>query len=173
MFSFDIKSLFTRVPIQEAPQVIEERLREDETLDDRTLKSPSTICNLTELCMRSTYFEFDERLYEQIEGAPIGSPLSPVLADLYMESFETAAIESASQPPSLWLRYVDDTFVIWPHGQHNLDNFLSHLNSRAPSIEFTMEVEKDGELPFLDVLVRRQHNGLATSVYRKPTHTDR
>ena len=56
MVSFDVKSLFTRVPIQEALQVIEERLREDVTLDDRTLMSPSTICNLTELCMRSTYF---------------------------------------------------------------------------------------------------------------------
>ena len=102
----------------------------------------------------------------------MGSPLSPVLADLYMESFETMAIEKAVQPPSLWLRYVDDTFVIWPHGRDTLNDFLSHLNSLAPSIQFTMEIEEGGKLPFLDVLVQRGCDGLTTSVYRKPTHTD-
>ena len=84
------------------------------------------ICNVIELCMRSTYFEFEDCFYEQVDGAPMSSP---VLADLYMESFETTAIETAVQPPSLWLRYVDDTFVIWPHGRDFLDDFLSHLNS--------------------------------------------
>ena len=83
MVSFDTNSLFTRVPIQEA---LEKRLLEDETLDKQTLMSPSTICNLTEICMRSTYFEFDECLYEHIEGAPMGSPLSSVLADQCVES---------------------------------------------------------------------------------------
>ena len=174
MVSFDVKSLFTRVPVQEALHVIEERLAEDETLDERTQTSPTTIRRLTELCMSSTYFEFEENLYEQVDGAPIGSPLSPVLADLYMESFETMAIvEKADQPPSLWLRYVDDTFVIWPHGRDRLNDFLSHLNSLAPSIQFTMEIEEGGKLPFLDVLVQRGCDGLTTSVYRKPTHTDR
>ena len=178
MVSFDVKSLFTRVPIQEALQVIEKRLVEDDTLEDRILMTPNTICHLTELCMKSTYFAFEDNLYEQIEGAPMGSPLSPVIADLYMEHFETMymehfetmAIETAQQRPSLWLRYVDDTFVIWPHGRDSLEDFLSHINSLRPSIEFTME---DGRLPFLDVLVHKEGQQLTTTVYRKPTHTDR
>ena len=82
-------------------------------------------------------------------------------------------ISTAKHKPSLWLRYVDDTFVIWSHGKKTLDEFLLHLNSQRSSIEFTMEMEKDGTLPFLDVLVRRGHHGLTTTVYRKPTHTDR
>ena len=85
MVSFDVRSLFTKVPIQEALQVIEEKLQDDTSLDDRTMMSPSTICHLTELCMKSTYFKFEDQLYEQTEGAPMGSPLSPVIADLYME----------------------------------------------------------------------------------------
>ena len=42
----------------------------------------------------------------------MGSPLSPVLANLYMEFFEEMAIDTATHKPTLWIRYVDDTFVI-------------------------------------------------------------
>ena len=74
----------------------------------------------------STYFEFEDEQTE--EGAPMGSPLSPVLADLYTQSIEEMAIEAADRKPSLWKRYVDGTFVIWPHGRETLDEILAHIN---------------------------------------------
>jgi hypothetical protein len=92
------------------------KLLEDESLEERTVMTPSTICHLTNLCLTSTYFAFGEHLYEQIKGAPMGSPLSPVLADICMEFFETMAIEKADLKFTLWCLYVDDTFVVWPHG---------------------------------------------------------
>ena len=97
----------------------------------------------------------------------------PVIADIYMEYFKDMAIETSKYKPSLWLRYVDDTFVIWKHGKVRLDEFLSHLNSCRDSISFTMDFEVDGSTPFLDVRVTRKGNRLQTSVYRKPAHTDR
>lgn len=105
----------------------------------------------------------------------MGSPLSPILANLYMEFFEETALKSTETVPSLWLRYVDDTFVIWPHGEDTLPGFLKHLNSIQSSIQFTMEKESGGSLSFLDVLVTRdQRQGkFRTTVYRKPTHTER
>lgn len=138
------------------------------------MMSPPTICHLVELCLSSTYFQFQSNLYEQVEGAPMGSPLSPVLADIYMEHFEQLVHVSSPHLPSLWLRYVDDTFVIWGHGEKLLKDFLLHINSLRPSIQFTMELEQDGRLPFLDVLVIRSTDSVAcsTSIYRKPTHTD-
>ncbi|XP_060519135.1 uncharacterized protein LOC132697596 [Cylas formicarius] len=63
--------------------------------------------------------------------------------------------------------------MIWKHGMDKLNNFLQHLNSQHPSIQFTMETENDQQLAFLDVLVRKRGNKLGHTVYRKPTHTDR
>ncbi len=74
--------------------------------------------------------------------------------------------------PLVWLRYVDDTLVVWQHGKQELYKFLDHLNSRHSAIQFTMELESNGNLPFLDVLVQKSDNNLNFSVYRKPTHTD-
>lgn len=68
---------------------------------------------------------------------------------------------------------MDDTFVVWPHGLDNLSVFHSHLDQQHPSIKFTVEQEQDGQLPFLDVLVMKVEGRLVTSVYRKPTHTER
>ena len=52
--------------------------------------------------------------------------------------------------------------------------FHDYLNTISTSIKFTKELEKSGQLAFLDVSVQQMEDGsLATSVYRKPTHTDR
>ena len=83
----------------------------------------------------------------------MGSPLSSIIANLFMEHIEEKAITTAPFKPSLWIRYVDDTFVIWPHGPAPLKRFHKHLNQQCPSIQFTMETKDDGKIPFLDVLI--------------------
>lgn len=104
----------------------------------------------------------------------MGSPLSPVIANLFMEDLETKALETATSRPKLWLRYVDDTFVIWQHGREELDRFLEHLNNMHPRIKFTMEVEEQQKLPFLDVLVyKKTNNTLGHTLFQKKTHTNR
>lgn len=104
----------------------------------------------------------------------MGSPLSPVLANIFMEDFETSAINSTINKPSTWLRYVDDIFVIWPHGEEQLNKLLEHLNNIHENINFTMEKEINNEIPFLDILITKKQNGdIAHTVYRKKTHTNR
>jgi hypothetical protein len=90
-----------------------------------------------------------------------------------MDPFEKLVLDSAQHRRSRWLRCVDDTFVVWPHGSQRLQNFPSHLNSLRPSIQFTLEIESDSAIAFLDVVVIREETILATNVYRKPTHTGR
>ncbi|KFD47209.1 hypothetical protein M513_11916 [Trichuris suis] len=104
----------------------------------------------------------------------MGSPLSPVLAEVFMEHLEEKAFTSisTSDAPIFFKRYVDDIFAITTVGKE--ETFLEHLNSLYPTkIKLTMEKEVDNKLPFLDVLVIKQGNNLKTTVYRKPTHSDR
>ena len=171
MVSFDVESLFTNVPIDDAVQATLRELEKDPSLADRTTLTPAQIADLLNFVLRSTYFQYNGSIYEQREGAAMGSPVSAVIANLYMESFEEQAIASSSHKPKIWKRYVDDAFAILD--RENVDSFLQHLNNQQPSIRFTMETESDSKLAFLDTAVSREPDGrLTTSVYRKPTHTD-
>ena len=173
MVSFDIKSLFTNVPVDEALEVILQRLTEDETLEDRTALTPEQITHLLELCLKTTYFSFREEFFQQTDGAAMGSPVSPVVANLYMEMFEEMALSTTEPRPRVWRRYVDDIFCLVE--EKHMDNLLKHLNNQRPTIRFTVEREdSNSSLPFLDTLLtRRQDGGLNIAVYRKPSHTDR
>ena len=119
---------------------------EDGTLGDRTSLSPERIADLLEMCLRSTYFSFGGNLYEQKEGVAMGSPVSAVVANLYMEFFEELALETVPTRPRLWKRYVDDTFCVIRKG--STKELLRHLNGVRLTIKFTVEQE-DGTLPFL------------------------
>ena len=75
------------VPIGEAVDIIRARLEEDESLGERTPLSPGRVAELLKLCLRSTYFSFNDEFYEQREGAAMGSLVSTVVANLYIEFF--------------------------------------------------------------------------------------
>ena len=107
--SYDVTSLFTSVPIDPALNITEDLLERDEKLNDRTVLSVQDIIELLGFCLHNTYFPFQYKFYEQVEGAPKGSPVSPIVANLYLESFERKALMSATNPPGhgsgLWMTY--------------------------------------------------------------------
>ena len=118
------------------------------------MSSPGCITELLEVSLRSTYFRYNGNCYEQVDGAAMGSPVSAVVANLYMEFFEEEALNSAPVKLVLWKRYVDDTFCIVKKGSEK--HFLDHLNSVRPSIKFIMESEEDSTLPNLDLLIKER-----------------
>ena len=171
MVSFDVESLFTNVRIDTDVQTALQKPEDDPSLADRKTLTPAQIADLLNFVLRSTYFQYNGSIYKQLEGAAMGSPVSAVIANLHMESFEQLAITTSAYKPRIWKCYVDDTFTILERG--NVDSFLQHLNNQQPSIRFTMETENDYKLAFLDTAVSRERDGrLTTSVYRKPTHTE-
>ena len=101
----------------------------------------------------------------------MGSPVSVVVAEIVMQNIEEQALATYSETLPLWLRYVDDT--ITAVHESKIDEFHEHLNEQNTNIQFTKEIEENGKIPFLDCLVTRENNTLRTTVYRKPTHTDR
>ena len=101
----------------------------------------------------------------------MGSPVSVVVAEIVMQNIEEQALATYSETLPLWLRYVDDT--ITAVHENKIDEFHEHLNEQNTNIQFTKEIEENSKIPFLDCLVKRENNTLQTTVYRKPTHTDR
>ena len=80
-------------------------------------------------------------------------------------------VASAPCPPHLWLRYVDDTFVVLH--KYDIESFTTNINSLDPNIKFTIDLEKVGSIPFLDTeIILNDDATINTRVYRKPTHTD-
>ena len=169
---YDVSALFTSVSIEAATRIIQRKLELDQQLHLRTNMKVDHITSLLEFCLTTTYFQFQGSFYEQINGAAMGSPISPIVANLFVEEFEVRAIETAKNPPKLWKRFVDDTCVIL--SSESKEEFFQHINSIDPRIQFTTEESKsDGSIPFLDCLVTPQTDGsIQTAVYRKPTHTD-
>ena len=164
----DVSSLFTNVPIQEAVQVIKKKLKEDQSLPSRTSLTLERITELLEICLNTTYLRFQGRFYEQQKGAAMGSPVSAIVANMYMEHFKEFALRTALERPRVWKRYFDDTCCIIR--KETVDRFLKHLNNIRNSIRFTMEKEKDNSLPFMDtLLMRRDDETIDITVYRKPT----
>ena len=134
--SYDVSAFFTSVPRDPAINIIRDLLEKDEKLLDRTVVSGQNIIELLGFSLHNTYF-FQNKFFEQVEGAAMGSPISPIVANLYMEHFEREADQSASNLSRHWFRYVDDTFVI--QQQANKEGFLEHINSIDPAIKFTVE----------------------------------
>ena len=146
IISYDVTALFTSVPIQPVLNIIQQRLTKEQDLQKRTSMTIKQIISLLEFHLNSTNFVFQGQYYQQVEGAAMGSPLSPIVANIFMENFEKEALETAPHPPSLWKRFVDDTFVII-ESQHK-DEFFHHINSLDKNIKFTAETTKaDGSIP--------------------------
>lgn len=171
MISFDVTSLFTNVPITETLKYTRELLQKDNHLHQRTMLSVDDIIEGMEICLRCTYFKFRNQTYEQMDGVAMGCPLSTIGADIFMEKLEDAIIHNNPMVNS-YKRYVDDSFCNAKSSDITL--IQAELNSFHPQIQFTCETEKEGKLPFLDILISRDENkSLSFSVYRKNTHTDK
>ena len=122
------------------------------------------------LCMNHNYFQFREKMYKVEFGTNMGNPLSPIIADLFM-SFLEVNLKNQNLLPRVWHRYVDDVWAVID--KNEIENMLDILNKQFESINFTYETEKDGEIPFLDLLIRRIDSKLEFAVYHKPTSTMR
>ena len=131
---------------------------------------------MIKLCVESTIFTFDESVYKHKFGVAMGSPLSPILANLCMEYIEEMYVKTLPDDirAIFWVRYVDDVFIVYQHSEEKFSEFLNHINNIIPSIKFTVEYEENGKIPFLDVLVMHDaiNHDFSFTVYRKPTNTE-
>ena len=97
----DVTALFTCTPVNETINIIEEHLHNDATLPERTDLSVDQIVELIRFLLTTTYSQYGGEFYIQSEGAAMGSPASPLTANIFMEDFERKALLSYPKPPAV------------------------------------------------------------------------
>ena len=168
--SFDVKSLYTNVPVKQTIDFIKRKLPQ---LKNINLKMPTDFyVELIELCLKNSFFRFENEFYEQVSGLAMGCPLSSFLANIFLEHVESEMLSSFDGiSPSFWWRYVDDVLCLVPK-TFELKKFLSFINNIYPTLNFTYEWEEKSKIPFLDILIHNCKTNLKFSVYRKPTNSE-
>ncbi|RVE46596.1 hypothetical protein evm_008729 [Chilo suppressalis] len=164
MVSFDVESLFTNVPVVDCLEVVKVKLQDNNI--------PTEYAKFLHHCLTTNFFIYQGQYYLQIDGVAMGSPVAPVVANIWMEYFEEKAFATAPTEIALWKRYVDDVFCILRGNKEDVEAHLANLNGVHTKMQFTYEIEEDRSLAFLDVKIRVRNDGsLSHSIHRKPTPT--
>ena len=169
MCSFDVVSLFTNVPLEETIDICADALYRNEDNDDPVAISEDSFRKLLKKVTSGVEFSFDDTMYCQVDGVAMGSPLGPVLANIFVGYWESRVPDTSW--PSVYCRFVDDSFAWFEEREHS-DQLLETLNNLHPALRFTCEHEEDGQLPFLDVLVlKTDHDVVDTQLCIKNRHS--
>jgi len=167
--SFDVVSLFTNVPTDMALDIIKEKWPYIETHTNLPLNE---LIFSIKLVLDSTFFIFDNTIYKQTFGTPMGSPLSPVIADLILQRLESSVLNNYTYKPIFYYRYVDDIILAVP--VTHLHILLDKFNAFHHRFKFTMEMSGEGDvLSFLDLTIIKKNNALIFDWFQKPTFSGR
>ena len=131
--------------------------------------------DLLYVCMEHSYFKFDSKFYKILDSLPMGNQLSPLLAEIYMDNFEKTLFSSNHNLLKCifsYLRYVDDIFCVWTGSIRQLHIFLNFMNSLNNNLQFTLEIESNKSLNFLDLKIALSDSKFNFGIFRKPTYTD-
>ena len=171
LVSYDVSSLFTNVPLDETIEILANRAFDNNWFNStyHLNLTKTDLVGLLSVATKGQLFQFNGALYGQTDGVAMGSPLGPLLANVFMSSIEEN-LEREGKLPSFYRRYVDDTFTIMPN-IGTASNSLDTLNKTHSSVKFTMETKCNGMLPFLDIHLLNRSPQIETKVYVKSTNS--
>ena len=164
--TLDITSLYTNIPHNEGIESIKEMLAIYRPPGSKPHNS--YIIELLELVLTNNHFEFNGNYYHQLSGTAMGTKLTPSYANLFIATFEDKYVYTYSQQPTLRKRFIDDIFLLWPHGKESLLTFIQYLNGVHVTIKFTSDIS-DKEIAFLDLTIYISHPHIYTRLYTKST----
>ena len=99
----------------------------------------------------------------------MGTRMAPNYAIIFMHYFETNFLTNYPKQPKIWLRFINDIFMIWKDEKQELEKFLEALNNHHPTIKFTYTMDQN-EIPFWDTIVYRSAtNRIYIRIFHKPT----
>ena len=138
MANLDVESLFTNIPLEETTSVCCDSLFRNDAKVNNVNKIDFK--NFLRAALQNNFFNFQGKIYKQIDGAAMGSPLVPTLANAFLCFHEQISLNECPDEfkPAYYRRYIDDIFVLFRSPDH-LGKFKNYLNSKHRNIRFTCE----------------------------------
>lgn len=133
--TLDVKVLYLSIP-----HCIEASVAALQSGQPATPFPPSAAREMLEIVLTRTIFEFDAHLYKQICGTAMGTKVAPSYAGLFMVALEEKLLDAAPVKLYLWLRYIDDIFLVWLASEQELVEFVQFLNASHPDILLTSTI---------------------------------
>ena len=158
----DVVGLYPNIPHQAGLTVLKEALKKRDISKIPT----KDLVKMAEFLLNNNVFEFNSKAYQQKSGTAIRTKFVPPYACIYMDEIEQKFLESQSKESLIWLRCIDDIFLIWTHGEQELERFLMELNNFTPNLSFTHEARKNC-IPFLHLKVKLIDGKLETHLHMK------
>ena len=179
--SYDVESLFTNVPVNEVIEYVQKTLYPPDTSRKEYKYANFKYLDMKrapEFCLKDNTFTFNGKLFVKVDGLAMGSPLAPILADIFLNSifdplithYDTSGLRFGTYEPRFFTRYVDDILVALKD-ENTANSFKLYLETLHPNIRFKIEYELFDKIPFLDIWILKDFDKLSTAVYRKPTHS--
>ena len=131
----DVVGLYPSIPHEDGLEALYTKLEEQE---DKRIATED-ILQMAKFVLKNNFFEFNSKIKQQISGTAIGTKFAPPYACIFMDKLETDFLDKENLKPWVWLRYIDDIFFVWTHGEELLHDLLKRLNEFHPSLKFTYE----------------------------------
>lgn len=160
LVSIDVESLYPSIPQTDMLEIIYQEMSEKRHL---LIFDPNLIIKLLQINVNNNYFEFASLIFQQIDGKAMGSACSPTVANIYMSVTLRKFLRTQNNKPLLLSRYIDDIFIIWIHGQKELDQFMCNLNQFNSSLRYTYQYSSTST-DFLDLTIYKGSNFPNTNI---------
>ena len=171
LFSMDVESLYTNIDNTSGLEAVKQAFRRSTNCN----RPDAEILELLGISLNNNAFQFQGKFYKQIWGTAMGQKYAPNYANIFMAEWERQALDKCPKKPLLYLRYLDDIFGIWTHGEAEFNTFWKILNTHQNCIKVTAETSYE-EINFLDTTIFKgnrfsQIRKLDSKVYFKTTDT--
>ena len=168
LISLDVISLYTNTPIDLAIEIITNKWTD---IQQHTTLNLQQFTHAVKLTLNSTYFQYNEKFYQQIYGCAMGNPISSVIAQLVLEHLEETILPTITYPIPFFKRYVDDCITAVPN--NHTEDILYKFNTFNQKLQFTIEKSQNNTINFLDLTLTVKNKEILTEWYTKPTWSGR
>ena len=169
LITFDIKDLYVNISVSETLNIVIAKL-----LQNNDSQIAQQVLILLKEILSQNYFTFQQGIYQPEQGIAMGSPISSIIAEIFLQNFEDTHIKHLLDTRNLafYTRYIDDILIIYDTTRISSYTINSYINNIHRNIKLNPTYEQHRSIDFLDLTVTRKHKKLEVDIYRKPTCTD-